>query len=501
MSVNTTLCVACLLPAPKAPAWMLQTLQDVQAANGIQAQAFGVQAAVLQPAKQSLKNKLDQKWFAQAPDPLALKPLPLDCNFVQGQQLEQTLKTAGFDLILDLAGWTNDNNIPLLRYGVWKYHFLRQGQDIKTLLVAGHIKGTVPKYQLYHSLTSISPLSVCQNRAQLYWKCCWFAGRALQKLLRYSGFVQWGAPKVDTAGSPLQNIDFEVYKNIAQLVCFRLFKYRGRQDVWWIRLYKDDVEFENLADTPFYDVSPPPDRFWADPFIFKYEGKSWLFMEELPYSTDKGYISVCQINGDGTCTKPMPIIEEEWHLSYPFVFEWQGKLYLVPESSAAKTVDLYECIEFPYKWQKKKSLLSGMHFADNTLFCKDDLWWMFTSVTQDRRVHNRDELFLFYTDNPVDGEWKEHPQNPVVSNSRTARPGGQVIQKDGRWFRISQDNSLRYGYGVVMSEINACDTQNYAESPAKQFHYSLSQSGIAGVHTYNRSGGWTAIDLLRWKKR
>ena len=39
------------------------------------------------------------------------------------------------------------------------------------------------------------------------------------------------------------------------------------------------------------------------------------------------------------------VLAEPFHLSYPYVFEWQGSHYMIPESGAAKSVRLYRASE------------------------------------------------------------------------------------------------------------------------------------------------------------
>ena len=44
-------------------------------------------------------------------------------------------------------------------------------------------------------------------------------------------------------------------------------------------------------------------------------------MEEYVYKTGKAHISVIEIEQNGDYKKPQIVLEKEYHLSYPFVFE------------------------------------------------------------------------------------------------------------------------------------------------------------------------------------
>lgn len=65
-------------------------------------------------------------------------------------------------------------------------------------------------------------------------------------------------------------------------------------------------------------------RYWAaDPFIFNYNGELYIFAELYDYITRKGVIGYCKWNGVrfGRWKK---VIEEDYHLSYPYIFERDG---------------------------------------------------------------------------------------------------------------------------------------------------------------------------------
>ena len=66
------------------------------------------------------------------------------------------------------------------------------------------------------------------------------------------------------------------------------------------------------------------------------------FSKSSPYASGKGHLAVMRVEPDGRWQQPEPILVEDGHLSYPFVFEHDGTMYLVPETSARRCVELYE---------------------------------------------------------------------------------------------------------------------------------------------------------------
>ena len=71
-------------------------------------------------------------------------------------------------------------------------------------------------------------------------------------------------------------------------------------------------------------LQPPRDRFWADPFPVADRNRHFVFVEELPYATNKGHISVLELDRGGALQSVERVLETAHHLSYPFVFEWRG---------------------------------------------------------------------------------------------------------------------------------------------------------------------------------
>ena len=55
--------------------------------------------------------------------------------------------------------------------------------------------------------------------------------------------------------------------------------------------------------------------------------------------------------------------------------------------------------------------------------------------------------------NFLTNKWTPHPENPIVTDIRTARPGGKIFIQDGKIYRPSQDCSIRYGRALNMNQI------------------------------------------------
>jgi hypothetical protein len=149
----------------------------------------------------------------------------------------------------------------------------------------------------------------------------------------------------------------------------------------------------------------------------------------------------------------VPVLDEDRHLSYPFLFSFEDELYLVPESAASRRVDLYRCQSFPDRWTYVRTLIAGFPAADATLFAHEGRWWLFCSARQGpARLNN--SLLAFHADSPLSGRWLPHAHNPLVRDYGGGRPGGRVfVDEQGRLLRPAQNAVPRYGYGLVLQQV------------------------------------------------
>lgn len=245
-------------------------------------------------------------------------------------------------------------------------------------------------------------------------------------------------------------------------------------------------------------IHPPEDAFWADPFAWQRDGRFYVFFEEFPYATRRGRIGVIELDGR---LKPAgaarPVLEQPWHLSYPYLFEYEGGLYMLPEQKQTRRVDIYRCVEFPNRWEKAQTLISGMRLVDANLFEHEGRWWLLCAAKLKWRGLRYDEtLFAFYADSPLSGRWTPHPANPLVRDFGRARPGGRILRDaQGRLLRPSQDCRRRYGDGLNLSEILELSPAAYGERLL--WRKSGEDFGWGGMHHLDWHQGLLVMDAQR----
>lgn len=233
---------------------------------------------------------------------------------------------------------------------------------------------------------------------------------------------------------------------------------------WSIGIYEGTTPF-NLADpkeisNPVLtgkDVVDIDASFVADPFLVFKDGKYFMFFEVLNRETNQGDIGYAESIDGKYWEYRKVIIDETFHLSYPYVFEWDDDYYLIPESYQDLSVRLYKAVSFPDKWKYVGNLLNGYRYVDPSIFRHKDEWWLFVATP------SNDVLNLYYSSDLL-GEWKPHPMNPIVKfDKNIARPAGRVITHDGRLYRLTQDDYPSYGIQVFAFEIIELTRKSYAE--------------------------------------
>jgi len=265
-------------------------------------------------------------------------------------------------------------------------------------------------------------------------------------------------------------------------------------DMGWVIFF--DI---NATQTPSLDFKkfkaliPNRDRFWADPFVISKNGKHYIFMEEFLWKTNKGHITCLVINEKGKLIDSKVILNKPYHLSYPFIFEDHGMLYMIPESTDNKTIDLFECVSFPFEWRFKKTLLSSIHAVDTTVYYQDNRYWLFCGTKQNLSSTVYDELQIFYSDDLLGDHWTPHPKNPVVSDIKTARPAGKVFKLEGFLCRPGQIGVPDYGYGLSLNRITELSENDFSEEVYRTIIPDW-RKGVSSVHTLNFSEGMTVTD-------
>ncbi len=261
----------------------------------------------------------------------------------------------------------------------------------------------------------------------------------------------------------------------------------------WVLMTATGVAYDSLSWPALHPLAPEKDRYWADPFVIQRGDRYYVFVEEKIYAAGQGRIACLTLDERGNLDSHRTVLERPYHLSYPFVFDFQGELYMLPETASQRTVELYRCARFPDEWTFVQTLMTDIYAVDSTLLEHQGKWWLFANV-KGPGGSSLDALHLFYAENPLTEAWRPHPHNPIVHDLRSARPAGRIFARDGRLIRPAQDSSRRYGYALKFNRILRLNETEYEEVTESAF---APQGGnILGTHTFNQAGAMTVLDAV-----
>ncbi|PWT70908.1 MAG: hypothetical protein C5B59_19185 [Bacteroidetes bacterium] len=432
-----------------------------------------------------------------------------------------TIKNHEFDLVyqsslLDDIGYLN---IPA-KYGIWRINF-GSNQDR-----ANHLPGfwevmennpvTGSSLQIvlpsmstiiaYRSLTRTVPYSVLNNLNSVAWKSSSFVPHRLNELYKLGAESFFAKYERVHSGQATNNpvLSNDSPGNLKMTLMFlkngsRYMKYKiqskfARRGVDILFLMQE-FDLNNLDFSAFKRISIPKNHFWADPFLVKRDNKYFVFFEDFSYKKNKGKIACMEIDGNGNSSNYTVVLEQPYHLSYPFIFEWNGNYFMIPETSANKTVELYKCIDFPDKWEFLMNLMEDILLVDSTLLHHEGKWWLFGNTRNHQSVSANDQLMIYYSDQLFSKSWIPHPQNPVATDITNCRPAGKIFIMNGKMIRPAQNNSSwQYGYAIKLNEIERLNEVEYREKEIADI--TPEKYGFLGIHTLNFDKGITVIDAI-----
>jgi len=242
------------------------------------------------------------------------------------------------------------------------------------------------------------------------------------------------------------------------------------------------------------EIPMPYNHFRADPFLIQHQGQTFCFFEDYDYATGLGHIGVGILTDTGL-DDIGPALTAAHHLSYPFVFAHDDAIYMMPETQAAKRLEIWRATDFPTEWTLHATAFNGQRLADSVLLNDAGTWWLFTNICRDGFGDFCGELHLFRVDGPALTRIEPHRLNPVVIGADTARGAGRIHRIGDRLLRLSQDNTGGvYGYGLNVMAIDRLDIDDYAEHRIRHITPDFAP-GLIGCHHMDSASGRVIIDV------
>ncbi len=243
---------------------------------------------------------------------------------------------------------------------------------------------------------------------------------------------------------------------------------------------------------------PGPWRYLADPFGLQYRGATHVFVEAFDYRTKHAVIEHHEFGPDLSWRDKRTVLARPFHLSYPFLVEDGGDIFMIPESHKNREVALYRARQFPGEWVRETPLLSGVPGAEASVILHEGRWWMFFTIVGPKARDQR-ELHVAHAEK-LSGPWRQHPLNPILDDRAGARPGGTpFVGADGHVTLPVQDCSQTYGGALRFLRFTTLDPKHVAVEHlnSRLTGDLISSTHGDGLHTLSRCGNLTLIDTKR----
>ena len=232
---------------------------------------------------------------------------------------------------------------------------------------------------------------------------------------------------------------------------------------------------------------PKPRRFQADPFLFVKDDELYLFYE-LQHWDNPGCIAMIKTKDLKTWTSPRIVLREPFHLSFPFVFEDHGCIYMIPESQERDSIRLYQSNDDLTSFTYIRTILrqerkDGINFCfnDSHVYSKGDKYYLFTSYQKDWMYYQE----LYVSDTLLNGTFVRHPKSPICVSNEFGRNAGSLIEFDNILFRVTQDCHADYGDNISLMKITKLNEKEYEEVLFKHNVFPKNTIFIDGGHQLN----------------
>ena len=252
-----------------------------------------------------------------------------------------------------------------------------------------------------------------------------------------------------------------------KIECFKIqLLQAGQKEA--IRNFETEPVFQILCDK--WAVLKEPTIIVADPFLFVHNDRLYLFYEQKKLYRN-GTIMMTHTEDLRHWSEPIQVLQESFHLSYPWVFEKDGYIYMIPETCGDGSVRLDEAANSTLTefWFVKKILEQEpdddikISYSDSSIVERAGLYYLFTTVN----YKGVNQLLLFCSDNLM-GPYQRHPQSPVCVSQKYGRNAGSFLEYKGELYRVAQDCEKRYGNNVHILKVNELSPTEYTEEVIKE---------------------------------
>jgi hypothetical protein len=234
-------------------------------------------------------------------------------------------------------------------------------------------------------------------------------------------------------------------------------------------------------------------RFIADPFFLPEKDGLNLLLEDFSSDDQYGKISIVELDNKLEIKNSDILLDTTTHLSYPFIFKENERIFVFPESGDQSKLACYEYHPDTKSLTFLKNILD-LPLFDASIVKYANKYWLFGIFCNEDGTNY--ELNIYVSDNLL-GDYLPHPGNPVKQGLDGTRSAGDFIFVDGEMYRPTQNCQNEYGESITIFKIIALNEQAFAEIPYMIIDtksLNISSKRISKIHTINSLNGYIVID-------
>ena len=183
-------------------------------------------------------------------------------------------------------------------------------------------------------------------------------------------------------------------------------------------------------------------------------------------------------------------------MSFPYLFDYQQELYMLPETGESNSIRLYKCVEFPLKWEYQKEILSGVRAVDSMIFEYRGKWWLLTNMATKGNNDLCSQLMAYYSEQPFSDEWIAYKKNPLVFDGNIGRNGGSLDVESNFPIRCRQKQGFNlYGAALTLARITDITPSSFSEQKIGEILPNFFHN-IQGCHHIHTNGKYTVYDYV-----
>lgn len=234
-----------------------------------------------------------------------------------------------------------------------------------------------------------------------------------------------------------------------------------------------------FSDGVYSSIKSNWKEWYADPFLIKRDNEYFVLCERKRNFSNIGTIALTSAKSK----KIVDIIRENYHLSFPNVFDINNKFYIIPESSRGKSLNLYEFDISNFKVSFKQTLLNDCELVDSIIDISG------------KKLYSYDKKNKKLIEFTFNSNFELKNETSYIDKYNQLRPAGNP--RYGKFF--FQNNLKSYGESLYSAKLENNVFEKCYDYTVYQIQEFCSKNHYKKFHTLNFCGDAFVFDAYKEK--